>query len=162
MNVGDFLPIVGMLVLFAVVMLAICAIVFQGARSRRRTFDRAMQASYAVANQMGWQFSRDLPWSSIPYANYFHLFTQGIGRRVYDMIHGEAEGVGISVFNYQFAAKATAAQTTQAQTVAMFQWNKINLPRSFCDHRVSSTSLGLPSPRRSAFRATPVFQINTC
>jgi hypothetical protein len=27
---------------------------------------------------------------------------------------------------------------------------------------LSSTSLGLPSPRRSAFRTTPTFQINTC
>jgi hypothetical protein len=122
------LPIIGIILLFAVVFLGIGGIVFLGVRSRKRTFDRGVQAMQAVANQMGWQFSRDISWASIPYADRFHLFSQGIGKRVYDMIHGEAEGVGVSVFNYQFAAKATAAQTGHAQTVAMFQSNSINLP----------------------------------
>lgn len=128
---SDLLPVIGMLLLFLVVFVGIGAIVFLSVRSRVRRFERGVQAMQAVANQMGWQFSRDLPWSSIPYANYFHLFTQGIGKRVYDMIHGEAEGVGVSVFHYQFAVKATAAQTMHAETVAMFQSNSINLPALF-------------------------------
>lgn len=125
------LPIVGILLLFALMFVAVGGIVFLGVRSRVRRFERGVQAMQGVANQMGWQFSRDVPWSSIPYADYFHLFTQGIGRRVYDMIHGEAESVGVSVFRYQFAVRATAAQTTHAQTVAMFQSNSINLPALF-------------------------------
>jgi hypothetical protein len=122
------LPLVGMLLLFVVVFAGIGGIVFLGVRSRKRTFERGVIARQVVANQMGWQFSRDIAWASIPYANYFQLFTQGIGRRVYDVIHGEAEGVGITIFNYQFAAKATVAQTVHAQTVAMFQSNSISLP----------------------------------
>jgi hypothetical protein len=124
----SLLPLVGILLLFVVVFVGIGGIVFLGVRSRKRTFERGVTAMQAVANQMGWQFSRDIAWASIPYAYQFHLFAQGIGKRVYDMIHGEAEGVGISIFNYQFAAKATLAQTAQAQTVAMFQSNSINLP----------------------------------
>lgn len=125
------LPLVGILLLFVLMFVGIGGIVFLGVRSRVRRFERGVAAMQAVANQMKWQFSRDIAWASIPYADHFHLFAQGIGKRVYDMIHGEAEGVGISVFNYQFAAKATVAQTGHAQTVAMFQSNSISLPAFF-------------------------------
>jgi hypothetical protein len=125
------LPIVGILLLFVVVFLGIGGIVFLGVRGRVNKFNRGVQAMQTLANQMGWQFARDMAWASIPYADHFHLFAQGIGKRVYDVIHGEAEGVGVTVFHYQFAAKATVAQTGQAQTVAMFQSNRISLPALF-------------------------------
>jgi len=67
----ELLPFVGILLLFVLMFVGIGGIVFLGVRSRVRRFERGVQAMQAVANQMGWQFSRDLPWSSIPYAIIF-------------------------------------------------------------------------------------------
>jgi hypothetical protein len=60
---SDLLPFVGILLLFVLMFVGIGGIVFLGVRSRVRRFERGVQAMQAVANQMGWQFSRDLPWS---------------------------------------------------------------------------------------------------
>ncbi len=119
------------LVLVSVPLLFIGGIVFLAVRNRQRLAVRGTQMQ-TVANEMGWKYSPTMLWRSIPYANSFHLFTQGTYQRIYHVTYGEAEGVQTTVFNYTFSRKWRSGQGSwRSQTVAMFQSDKFNVPVFF-------------------------------
>ena len=105
-----------------------------------------------VANEMGWKYSTEISSGSIPYANSFHLFAQSRFQGVCHVMYGEAEGVRVTVFDYNFGRKWVKGQgTLRKQTVAMVQSDKLNLPAFFLRPGILDTNSELYFPLRSNF-----------
>jgi hypothetical protein len=58
----------------------------------------------------------------------FQLFKEGRGQRAYNLVRAEAEGVRMSVFDYQFTTGSGKSQHTYRQTVLAVESNGLHLP----------------------------------
>jgi hypothetical protein len=58
----------------------------------------------------------------------FQLFKEGRGQRVYNVLRAEAEGVRMSIFDYQFTTGGGKSQHTHHQTVLLVEASDLHLP----------------------------------
>ena len=58
----------------------------------------------------------------------FQFFKEGRAQRVYNVLRAEAEGVRMSVFDYQFTTGSGKNQSTHRQTVLVVEANSLQLP----------------------------------
>ena len=59
----------------------------------------------------------------------FRLFTQGHGRKIKNMIHGDTEQVEIAIFDYQYTTGSGKNAKTRKQTVIYFESPDLQLPQ---------------------------------
>jgi hypothetical protein len=117
--------------IFVILLMAAMPIAFIGLivylvmRARKGTGDRTKQLQL-VANQLGWSLVPKAPYTTIPYANSFNLFTQGTMQRVYNVLSGQRNGAQVMIFDYTFVRNYQRG--LRFQTVALVLSNQINLP----------------------------------
>jgi len=58
----------------------------------------------------------------------FHLFLQGTGKTVRNLIAGETDGVRLMLFDYQYRTGTGQASATHDQTVLLMQSGRLGLP----------------------------------
>lgn len=58
----------------------------------------------------------------------FHLMQRGSSRRFQNLMHGSAQGVDVSIFDYQFTESGGEDSTTYYTTVARFRSLELDLP----------------------------------
>jgi hypothetical protein len=58
----------------------------------------------------------------------FQLFKEGRAQRVYNLLRAEAEGVRMSVFDYQFTTGSGKHQQTHRQTILAVESNELHMP----------------------------------
>lgn len=119
--------IIFILVIIAVPLIFIAGIVVLIISARSRSGNRTAQMQ-AVTNQMRWTFTQQVPYTSIPNASYFHLFTQGNWVRVLNVMSGQVEGAQVIVFDITFDSKYVHRTKPHEQTVALFLSNQLSLP----------------------------------
>lgn len=58
----------------------------------------------------------------------FQLFKEGRAQRVYNVLRAEAEGVGMTVFDYQFTTGGGKSQHTHHMTILLVEAHSLHLP----------------------------------
>src|SRR5258708_16076524 len=124
---GSLDTIIIVLVILAVPFVFIAGIVVLIISARPRSGGRTAQMQ-AVTNQMRWTFTQQMPYTSIPNASYFHLFTQGNWVRVLNVMSGQIEGAQVIVFDITYDGKYVHRTKPHEQTVALFLSNQLSLP----------------------------------
>lgn len=84
-----------------------------------------------VANELGWSFHPKGDAALLGRLSGFHLFSQGSGRRMKNLVYARREGDGgdVALFGYQFTIDGGEDSTTYRQNVAYFQSPGLNLPK---------------------------------
>jgi len=124
---GSLDLVIFVLVMIAVPLIFIAGIVLLIVNARSRSGGRTAQMQ-AVTNQMRWTFTQQIPFTSIPNASCFHLFTQGNWVRVLNVMSGQVEGAQVIVFDITFDSKYVHRTKPREQTVALFLSNQLSLP----------------------------------
>ena len=82
-----------LLIFVLLIGLAVFLIVLNNKKEKERT-----QAMQTTAAQLGWNFAPIAPWSMIGDLDRFALFSQGHGKKIQNVMYGEASGVKAALF----------------------------------------------------------------
>ena len=96
-------------------------------RGERRQRNEAMSA---VATKIGLGFSADDDGSLPARLDGFDLFYKGGSlRRISNVLHGEAKGIEVAIFDYMYSEGGPNGRLSYAQTVVCFWSEALKLPR---------------------------------
>jgi hypothetical protein len=118
---GDWLPF---LIFGVIAFLVVAGIAWGIYAERKRTSDMRQ-----VADQLGLPFFDQGDPALIDALSSFSLFSQGSGRRIRNMIHGDTEQVDVGIFDYQYTTGSGKNSTTWRQSVICFFSPQLNLPQ---------------------------------
>jgi hypothetical protein len=82
-----------------------------------------------VADELGLPFYPTGDPTLLAVLGVFQLFSQGRSRKIYNMLHGDTDDVGLGIFDYQFTTGSGKNSTTWKQTVVYFHSPEMNLPQ---------------------------------
>jgi hypothetical protein len=120
---GGPVPWFVVLVPMGVMLLIVAAIIYVGyLREKRRT-----EALQGLAEELGFDFIPKDP-ELLAALGSFHLFTQGHGKAIKNVLRGEANGLETEVFDYDYTTGGGKSSTTWRQTVICFRLDGPELP----------------------------------
>ncbi len=105
------------------VAIVIVAIVAGVAYERKRT-----DALRAVAESMKFDFCKESGMAVVSATGEFHLFSQGHGRKITNLMRGTANDIDVNIFDYRYTIGSGKNSSTYRQTVVVFQSSLLNLP----------------------------------
>ncbi|MEQ8786580.1 MAG: hypothetical protein RIC55_09790 [Pirellulaceae bacterium] len=82
-----------------------------------------------VADELGLPFFPNGDPTLIAQLGMFNLFSQGRSRKIFNMLHGDTEEIGLGIFDYQFTTGSGKNSNTWKQTVVYFNSPNLNLPQ---------------------------------
>src|SRR2546423_223301 len=85
-------------------------------------------AMRAEAARLGWTFSAEPMLSYFPSFEEFALFSQGHSRKVLNQMSGEANGIKVAVFDYEYRTGSGRSASAYDQTVIYLQPVNLQLP----------------------------------
>ena len=116
---GPFwIPVIGMLLLVGLVIY----LARRAAKKRTALFEQ-------VAQDLGLPFfplGDDLLLDRL---GNFHLFSQGRGKKIVNMLHGETDDVELAIFDYRYTTGGGKNSQTHRQSVIYFRSQALNLPK---------------------------------
>ncbi len=118
----------GFWIIIAVMVGVTIFVFFVVAGQRYREEERRNQLR-AVAEAKGFRFSAeasDALWGAV---RSFHLFSQGRGRTIENVLEMDVGDVAVSIFDYRYTTGSGNHRHTHRQTVALFQSDRLRLPR---------------------------------
>lgn len=110
--------IIGAIVLLLAIIIGACWYV-----EKKRT-----EALQAVADSLGFSFSRKGDRALPASLHGFHLFSQGHGRKMSNVLHGSANEIDVTIFDYRYTTGGGKNSHTWRQTVMLFESGKLCLP----------------------------------
>lgn len=117
----DVVWVVGFAALVIGIIVAISVVTARMQRLRREAIEKfAAESGLTFSSEDTEQFRTRLI--------EFQLFKEGRAQRVYNLLRAEAEGVLMSVFDYQFTVGSGKHQSTHRQTVLAVESNSLHLP----------------------------------
>ncbi len=119
-DLNDSLPF---LIVGAVIVFVVVAIVASIWYERKRT-----QKISEVASEMGLAFYPSGDPVLVSQLAAFHLFSQGRGRSITNMIHGNTGDVDVGIFDYKYTVGSGKNSSTWRQTVIAFESADLDLP----------------------------------
>jgi carbonic anhydrase len=96
---------------------------FMNKAAKKRTL-----AMRATATKFGWSFFPEARLDCIPGLERFALFDQGRGKKILNLMAGEAEGIKAFAFDYQYRTGSGKYRTIHDQTVVYLEPANVNLP----------------------------------
>lgn len=114
------------IVIFFIVLIiggVIALVIYASKKAAERT--RQMQL---VAAQMGWGFYPKADLSAIPYAQRFHLLSQGHSKSVINMLYGQVNNTKAAAFDYTYVTGYGRSRQSHTQTVVYLESQRLNLP----------------------------------
>jgi hypothetical protein len=100
-----------------------CAVWWDYYTNKKRT-----EALRGLAEELGFSFEPKSDNSLLSQFGGFHLFTQGHGKKVQNLMQSDASDVRAAVFDYRYTVGSGKHQQTYKQTVLYFQTNELALP----------------------------------
>ncbi len=91
--------------------------------------NKRKEAVQKVADTLGLSFYPDGDPALQSQMTNFNLFNKGRSRRMYNMIHGEAGGVDLAIFDYKYRTGSGKNSSTHNQTVVFIGAQDLNLPQ---------------------------------
>jgi len=89
---------------------------------------RRAEALQGVADSLGFSFSRKRNEAMLASLAGFHLFSQGRGRKITNLMRGIANKIDVAIFDYKYTTGGGKNSHTWLQTVVLFQSTKLQLP----------------------------------
>ena len=86
------------------------------------------EALRAAANGMKLDFSRLPDPQLLPSVSAFPLFSQGHSKKAFNIMHGMADEIEITLFDYRYTTGAGKNQHTHNQTVALLKSSILDVP----------------------------------
>jgi hypothetical protein len=117
----DIVMIVAFAAFVVVIIISVSIYNARMQRLRREAIDR-------FASESGLTFSAEDTEQLRARLVEFQLFKEGRAQRAYNVLRAEAEGVRMSVFDYQFTTGSGKSQHTYRQTVLAVESNGLHLP----------------------------------
>src|SRR5947207_3646609 len=112
-------------VLFIVLIIGIFVVVAVYSRQKEKERTRQLQMT---AGQLGWNFAPAAPLNMIPGLERFALFNHGQGRKIKNMMYGEANGVKAAVFDYIYVTGSGKSRQTHYQSVVYLEPGNLSIP----------------------------------
>ena len=97
---------------------------YLGMRADKKRTDGLRQ----TAEEMGFEFTPAPDAGMLGRYPGFHLFSQGNGRTVENLLRGRAGGLDVSVFDYSYSTGGGKSRHTWRQTVLAFEIDDVDLP----------------------------------
>jgi hypothetical protein len=113
-----------LLVFVAVIVIVIAAAVGQHLQEQERR-----KRWLAVAETKGFRFSAEADPALLGAVGHFHLFSQGRARKITNVIRTDVDDVDVSIFDYRFTTGSGKHSHTHRHTVALFESDRLRLPR---------------------------------
>ena len=98
------------------ILIAVLIMLYRQKRARART-----QIMRGAAKQLGWTFFAEAPLNYIPGLDRFTLFDQGHGKKIINLMCGEASGTKAAVFDYVYTTGSGRNSSTHYQTVVYLE-----------------------------------------
>jgi hypothetical protein len=89
---------------------------------------KRMLAMQSVAKQLGWTFFAEAPLTYIQGVENFPLFNQGHSKKILNLMTGEANGIKVSVFDYEYKTGGGKNVSVHHQSVVYLEPTNLNLP----------------------------------
>ena len=89
---------------------------------------KRMLAMRTVAKQLGWTFFAEAPLTYIHDVENFPLFNEGHGKKLLNLMTGEANGIKVSVFDYEYKTGGGKNVTVHRHSVVYLEPANLNLP----------------------------------
>lgn len=115
-------------VLITLVVLACIAVVVVIIMLVRYYEQKRREALQAAATSMGLEFEPKADDQLLPSLSQFPLFSQGHSRKARNVMTGEADEIGITLFDYRYTTGAGKHQHTHSQTVVLLRSEILDLP----------------------------------
>lgn len=112
---------------FVIIGLVICAIIAGVIYSHLAEKKRTEQVS-KVANQLGLPFFEEGDPALLRELDGFKLFSKGRARTITNMVHGEADGVDLGLFDYRYTIGGGKNSQTLRQSVVYIRAKDLQLP----------------------------------
>jgi hypothetical protein len=109
-----------MFAVFAAIISVVACFSYLAEKKRREALQR-------VADELGFTFSQKDPGLLLRFAG-MHLFSQGHGQRITNVLQGEANGLRVDLFDYTFTIGGGKSSSTHRQTVVSFVLPDRDLP----------------------------------
>lgn len=113
----------GFVIILAVLIIAITIGLVAHYREKQRT-----EELLATADSLGFSFSPEAEPSLLGTLSHFHLFSQGRGRKIKNVMRKRMAGVEVVLFDYQYTTGSGKHSSTHYQTVALFESQRLQLP----------------------------------
>ena len=120
----EFLPVLAPIA-FVVAIIALGVLLYFHNRKKER--ERTEQFR-AVAAQLAWKFSDEVPFNMIAGLEHFTLFNQGHGKQIKNFMYGEANGVKAAVFDYVFVTGSGKNRSVHHQSVTYLEPANLRVP----------------------------------
>jgi hypothetical protein len=89
---------------------------------------KRMLAMRTVAKQLGWTFFAEAPLTYIHDVENFPLFNEGHGKKLLNLMTGEANGIKTSVFDYEYKTGGGKNVTVHRHSVVYLEPANLSLP----------------------------------
>lgn len=113
----------GFVIILAVLIIAITIGLVGHYREKQRT-----EELLATADRMGFSFSPEAEPSLLGTLSHFHLFSQGRGRKIRNVMRKRLASVEVAIFDYQYTTGSGRHSSTHYQTVVLFESERLQLP----------------------------------
>jgi hypothetical protein len=107
---------------FAFIVIALVVMQYQQEQARRQRW-------LAVAETKGFRFSAEADPALLGAVGHFHLLSQGHSRKMTNVIRADVVDVAVSIFDYRYTTGSGKHSQTHLQTVALFEADRLRLPR---------------------------------
>jgi len=91
--------------------------------------NKRKEAIAKIAGDLGLTFYADGDPELQSQMTGFKLFNSGRSRRLYNMVHGKADGVDLAIFDYKYTTGSGKNSSTHNQTVVFIGAADLNLPQ---------------------------------
>jgi len=89
------------------------------------------EAMERVAGELEFSYIKEGDSTMVSSLGRFGLFSRGRRRRADNLLHGQFEGMDVSIFDYRYTTGHGKHSRTHRQTVMVFQSGSLNLPEFF-------------------------------
>ena len=115
--------------MFFVIIVAVVLVIIGGAVGVSNYLARKRREEFAkVAEQLGLSYHPADAADLLSQFGIFQLFNQGRGRGVSNVIVAEADGIHLSIFDYQFTTGSGKHQHTHRQSIVAVHSQQLRLP----------------------------------
>ena len=118
---GVFVAVLVFVIVIALVIIIVVGQHLQEQNRRKQWLD--------VAERKGLRFSAEVDPALLAAVGHFHLFSQGRSRKITNVLQTDADDIAVKIFDYRFTTGSGKHSHTHRQTVALFESERIRLPR---------------------------------
>ena len=113
-----------LVVLFIGVLLVVLLVSSHVKKKRAEAMER-------VAGELEFSYIKEGDSQMVSSLGRFYLFSKGRRKRVDNLLHGQFEGMDVSIFDYRYTIGGGKHSHTHRQTVMIFQSGSLKLPEFF-------------------------------